>query len=239
MKCVIFCGGKGTRMGHMGEILPKPLLKVGDKPILIRIMNHYASYGVKDFILCLGFLGEKIRDYFSINPSEYNIKMVDTGKDSNKTERLFKVKNLLENEETFFVSYGDDICNVNIRKLEEFHKKQGKIGTLTAIKLPNPYGVLEFDDIEPQIVSGFKEKPLMNEWINGGYFIFEKRFLDFIENGEELEKGIFEELSLNKEMVAFRHKGFWKSMNTMKDYIELNEMFEKKELDKIFKLGEN
>ncbi len=235
MKCVIFCGGKGTRMGESANGLPKPLLKVGDKPILVHIMNHYATYGVKNFILCLGFYGEKIKSYFSENPPDYSIQMVDTGEDSTKAERLFKVRDLLRGEDNFFVSYGDDLSNVNISELKNFHEKEGKSVTLTAIKLPNPYGVLEFDEVKPMIVSGFKEKPLMNEWVNGGYFVFKNRVLDFLYAGKDLEKEIFGELSRDKEIAAFRHAGFWKSMNTMKDHIELNELFESGELDKIFK----
>ncbi len=233
MKCVIFCGGKGTRMGV--NDLPKTLLEIGDKPILIKIMDHYASHGINEFILCLGFMGEKIKDYFLKNPSSYNIKLVDTGENSNKAERLLKVKQFLDKEERFFVSYGDDISNVNITELKKFHEKEGKCVTITAVRLPNPYGVLEFDDVKPVIVSGFKEKPIMSEWVNGGYFLFEKRVLEFLGEGKDLEKEVFEELSKKKEIVAFRHAGFWKSMNTMKDHLELNELFKTGELDKIFK----
>ncbi len=234
MKCVIFCGGKGTRMGSDVN-MPKPLLEIGNKPILLHIMDHYASHGITEFILCLGYMGSKIREYFDNNSLYYKIEMVDTGDNSNKAERLLKVKEFLSEEARFFVSYGDDISNVNITELIEFHKKEGKCVTLTAVKLPNPYGVLEFDDVKPVIVSGFKEKPIMNEWVNGGYFVFEKKIFELLSHGKELEKEVFEDLSRKKEIVAFRHAGFWKSMNTMKDNIELNEMFKNGELDKIFK----
>lgn len=231
MKCVILCGGKGIRM-PAGENVPKPLLKVGDKPILEHIMNHYAKYGVKNFILCLGYEGEKIRFHFFRNPSEYQIEMVDTGEDTNKAGRLLKIKHLID--DTFFVSYGDDLANVNISKLLALHKLQGKIATLSAVKLVHQYGILEISDFEPHIVSKFKEKPVMNDWINGGYFVFDKKIFDYIQEGEDLEKEVFHKLIEENNMVAYRHDGFWKSMNTMKDHIELNEMFISGEIQKIF-----
>ncbi|MDP4039341.1 MAG: sugar phosphate nucleotidyltransferase [Candidatus Pacearchaeota archaeon] len=237
MKCVIFCGGKGTRMGSSTEDLPKPLLNIGDEPILIKIMNHYASYGITNFILCLGFLGDKIRNYFKENPSKYNVEMISTGVDATKSERLLAVKEFLDTEDSFFVSYGDDLSNVDILELRKFHEKEGKLITLTAVKLPNPYGVLDFDDVDPRVVSAFKEKPIMNEWINGGYFVFDKRVFEYLEKGSDLEEGVFNTLSEKKEIAGFRHKGFWKSMNTLKDYVELNEMFKKGELNCLFREG--
>jgi glucose-1-phosphate cytidylyltransferase len=234
MKCVVFCGGKGIRMDGTASITPKPLLMIKSKPVLEHIMDHYAKYGVTEFILCLGYLGDKIRAYFESHSTPYRIEMIDTGDNSSKAERLLKVKNLLG--ETFFVTYGDDLSDVDISKVLEFHKSQGKIATLTAIRLPNPYGVLEIHDFEPHIISRFKEKPIMNEWINGGYFVFDKKIFNYIKDKEELEKEVFERLAAEKQIVAFRHPGFWKSMNTLKDHVELNELAEKGDL-RIFKNG--
>jgi glucose-1-phosphate cytidylyltransferase len=233
MKCAIFCGGKGTRMGSSSDELPKTLINVGNKPILEHIMDHYASYGITDFILCLGYQGDKIREYFSKNPSNYNVEMVETGEDSKKAERLLKVKDLVGDE--FFVSYGDDLSDVDLSKLLEHHKKEGKIATLTAVHLPNPYGVLELDEFEPHRITNFKEKPLMDDWINGGYFVFNKEIFNYIKEGEEIEKEVFDRLAKEKNLIAYRHSGFWKSMNTFKDSLELNEMFNNNELNNMFK----
>ena len=232
MKCVILCGGKGMRMGELTEHLPKPLLIVGDKPILEHIMDHYAKYGITEFILCLGHLGDKIKAYFKNKNTGYKIEMVDTGEKSTKAQRLLKVKDMVKEE--FFVSYSDDLSDVNISKLIEFHKKEKRIATLTAVRLNNPYGVIELDEFEPNIISNFKEKPTMKEWINGGYFLFDERIFDYIKENDELEKEVFEKLVKEKQIIAFRHQGFWKSVNNIKDYNELNEIFKNGKLGKIF-----
>ncbi|MBS3076680.1 NTP transferase domain-containing protein [Candidatus Pacearchaeota archaeon] len=232
MKCVILCGGKGTRMGYDGENMPKTLLKIGEKPVIEHIMDHYAKHGLNKFILCLGYGGEKIRFHFFRNPSKYQIEMVDTGEDTNKAQRLSKIKHLID--DVFLVSYGDDLADINISKLLKFHREQGKIATLSAIRVQNPYGILETDDFEPNMISDFKEKPIMQHWVNGGYFVFDKNIFEYIQEGDDLEKEVFHKLIKNKNIVAYRHPGFWKSMNTLKDVIELNEMSAKGELEKIF-----
>lgn len=232
MKTVILCGGKGTRMGENSEIIPKSLLKIGDVPMIEHIMNHYAHHNITEFVLCLGHLGEKIKDYFSKNPSDYKIEMIDTGKNTSKAQRLKKIKYLLG--DNFFVSYGDDLSDVNISSLREFHAKEGKIATLTAVRVPNPYGVLEFCADNQNLISNFKEKPLMNEWINGGYFLFNKKIFDYINQRDELEKEVFNKLVKEKQISAYKHQGFWKSMNSLKDYLELNSMFEEGKLNEMF-----
>jgi glucose-1-phosphate cytidylyltransferase len=242
---VILCGGKGTRMGESSESIPKPLLMVGNKPVLEHIMDHFAKYGINEFILCLGHLGEKIKNYFLSNPVNYMVEMIDTelveranaGLETTKAQRLLKVKSKIEGD--FFVTYGDDLSNVNISNLINFHKKENKIVTLTAVKLHNPYGVLELDEFEPNSISNFKEKPLMREWINGGYFIFNYKIFDYINETEDLEKEVFEKLVKEKQIVAYRHPGFWKSMNTIKDSIELNDMFKKGELQRLMGTDKN
>src|SRR3989344_1640426 len=231
MKCVIFCGGKGVRLNELSREIPKPLLKIGDKPVIEHIMDHYAKHGITEFILCLGYLSDKIKEYFNNHQTSYSIEMVDTGENSLKSERLRKVKHLLG--DVFFVSYGDDLCNVDIKKLIDFHNKEKRVATLTAVRLPSSYGTLELHDFEPHLVSTFREKPLINEWINGGYFIFDKGIFDYIKDGDELENEVFDKLAKDKQLAAFRHGGFWKSINTLKDHIDLNEMFNKGELNKV------
>ncbi len=221
MECVILCGGKGTRMGESSEEIPKPLMKIGDKPIIEKIIDHYAKYGVNEFILCLGHLGDKIRDHFSKNKTKYQIDLVDTGENSSKSERLIQIKDKLG--ERFFLSYGDDLSDVNIEDLVKFHKSHGKIATVTAVKIANPYGVIKIDSLG--MVKQFEEKPLMDNWINGGYFIFEKKIYDFLEKDSDLEKITLKKIAGNNNLAGYKHDGFWKSMNTLKDYLEFNELY--------------
>jgi glucose-1-phosphate cytidylyltransferase len=233
MQVVILCGGEGARLLPKTEKIPKPLITIGEKPILWYIMKIYSKYHHTDFILCLGYLGNKIKEYFQKPENiedDWNITFVNTGLKNNKGERLKKVKDYIKNE-IFLVSYGDDISDVNINEVIEFHKKNNKIATLTAINPTFQFGVLEMNNNDEII--GFKEKPKLEYWINGGYFVFNKKIFNYIKEGWDLEKETFEALAKDRQISAFKHKGFWKSMNTLKDAIELNEMWKKNELKKI------
>jgi len=223
MQVVVLCGGKGTRLSEFTEQLPKPLIEVGGKPVLLRIMETYAHYGHKDFILCLGYKGDKIKEYFKNNKS-FNIDFVDTGLDSSKAERIMKAKDYVKGDD-FFVTYGDDLSDVDINKLLKFHLKNRKIVTLTAVDLLSPFGVLEVN--KKNEVVRFREKPKLDYLMNGGFYVFNKKIFNWIKKGHDLEKETFEELAKKKMICAFYHKGFWKSMNTLKDVMELNEMFAK------------
>lgn len=233
MQVVILCGGKGTRMWPHTEEIPKPLISVGGKPMLWHIMKIYSQYGHKNFILCLGSLGEKIREYFQ-NPEnaekDWDITFVETGLKSNKGERLKKAKEFIK-EDTFFVSYGDDLSDVNIRNLLQFHRKKNKIATLTAVNPISQFGILETNENDE--ITKFKEKPKLEHWINGGFFVFNKKIFDFMKDGWDLEKETFEELAKNRQICAFKHEGFWKCMNTFKDATELNELWRKGALKNI------
>src|SRR3989338_2288466 len=223
MQVVILCGGKGTRLSEYTEEIPKPLVEVGNKPILHHLMELYAHAGHKDFILCLGYKGEKIEEYFKDNRS-WNIKFIDTGENSTKAERLMKVKNEIK-ENTFLLSYGDDLSDVDINKVVDFHKKTDKIVTLTAVPLISPFGIIELN--KNNDVVQFKEKPKLSYLMNGGFYVVDKKIFDYIKPGYDLEKDVFEDLTKEKQIAAFRHNGFWKSMNTLKDVIELNELYNK------------
>jgi len=223
MEVVILCGGKGTRLSEYTTSIPKPMIEIGKKPILMYLMEFYASYGHKDFILCLGYKGEKIREFFKDN-KDWNIKFIDTGEESNKAERLAKVKDKIKGE-TFIVSYGDDLCDVNIDELIKFHNDKNKILTLTAVPMISPFGIIELD--KNNEVINILEKPRLKNLMNGGFYVMKKEIFNYIKSGYDLEKETFEELSKNKQIAAFKHDGFWKSMNTLKDAIELNEMHEK------------
>lgn len=233
MQVVILCGGVGTRLLPKTEKVPKPLIAVGGKPVLWHIMNIYSQYGHKDFILCLGYLGEKIIEYFK-NPEnvekDWNITFVDTGVNNKKGERLRRIKDYIK-DEIFLVSYGDDLSNVDINAVIEFHKKNNKIATLTAVNPIFQYGILETND-NGEIVE-FKEKPKLDHWINGGYFVFDRKIFDYIKEDWDLEKETFEMLAKERQISAFKHNDFWKSMNTLKDAVELNEMWEKGDLKKV------
>jgi len=223
MEVVILCGGKGTRLSEYTQSIPKPMIEIGKRPILMHLMEFYASYGHEEFILCLGYQGEKIREFFK-NNKDWKIEFAGTGEDSNKAERLTKVKDRIKGH-TFLVSYGDDLCNVNIDKLIEFHNANNKIVTLTAVPLVSPFGVIELNK-NNEVIS-FREKPKLAHFMNGGFFVMKKEVFNYIKPGYDLEKEAFEELAKKKQIDAFKHEGFWKSMNTLKDVIELNEMYEK------------
>ena len=223
MEVVILCGGKGTRLSEYTQFIPKPMIEIGGKPILMHLMEFYASFGHRDFILCLGYKGDKIQEHFK-NIKDWNIQFADTGENSNKAERLARVKNNIK-ASTFLVSYGDDITDVDINEIIEFHHKKNKIVTLTAVPLVSPFGIMELNKKDDVI--SFKEKPKLNHFMNGGFYAMKKEIFDFIKQGYDLEKETFEELAKQNEIAAFKHYGFWKSMNTLKDVIELNELYGK------------
>lgn len=222
MEVVILCGGEGTRLSEYTHKIPKPLVEIGGKPILWHIMKFYAHQGFNDFILCLGYKGEKIQEYFKDKP-EFKIKFVDTGLKSTKAERIKQIERYITNDD-FFVAYGDDLSNLDLKKLLEHHQNKSKIVTLTTIRPDSQFGILHLD--EEGIVKGFKEKPRLDNWVNGGFFIFNKKIFQYFKEGEDLEKEVFERLAKENQICAFKHEGFWKCMNTFKDTLELNKFWE-------------
>ncbi|MBO06276.1 MAG: glucose-1-phosphate cytidylyltransferase [Parcubacteria group bacterium] len=233
MQVVVLCGGKGTRLSELTKEIPKPLIEIGNKPILFHIMNAYSNHGYKDFILCLGYKGTMIRDYFNKNKNkDWNITFLNTGLETNKADRLKQTENFIK-EENFFLTYGDDLSNVDIKNLSEYHKKNKKIVTLTAVQLQSPFGILDLNDSNEVI--DFKEKPQLEYYMNGGYFVMNKKIFSYLKQGYDLEKEALKELAKENQIIAFLHKGFWKSMNTLKDVIELNEMWKSNQLKNILK----
>jgi len=234
MQTVILAGGMGTRMTEYTKTIPKPMVKVNGKPILIHIMKIYSNYGYNNFILSLGFKAEIIAKYFlnkkkislnklkkginvkkKINKVNCNIKMVYTGKNTLTGGRI-KLLNKHINSNTFMCTYGDGVSNINIKKLVKFHKKHGKMATVTAVRPMSRFGRL---DLKGNLVLKFKEKPQMDTgWINGGFFVFEKEFINLIKNYKTiLEKEPLEKASKTKNLVAFKHKKFWHCMDTKRD----------------------
>ena len=221
MKTVILCGGYGTRLSEETAIKPKPMVKIGGKPILEHIMNIYKYYGYNQFVLALGYKSEYIKKFYK---NKKNIELVYTGKDTKTGGRLLRLKNYLKNEKTFMLTYGDGVSNVNIKQTVRFHKRHGKIATITAVRPPVRFGELK---ISRNKVKSFKEKPQVGQgWINGGFFIFNNKVLNFIRNDQTmLEKEPLEKLTKTGQLMAFEHKGFWKCMDTMRDKILLNKLW--------------
>jgi len=226
MKVVILAGGFGTSLSEYTKTIPKPMVKVGGKPIIFQIMKLYAKYGFNDFYIALGYKGEIIKNFFKKKFYNWNVTLVDTGKKTMTGGRLKKMKNLFGKNETFMMTYGDGLSNVNIKKLLTFHKKNKKLVTLTAVRPPARFGVIK---LKGNFVNYFKEKSKMDEgWINGGFFVMNAKFLNFIKNSQTfLEKEPLETATKQKQLAAFKHRGFWQCMDTKRDKDKLDEILKK------------
>ncbi len=237
MKVVILAGGVGTRLAEETEVRPKPMVEVGEKPILWHIMKHYSHYGFNEFVVALGYKGEIIKRFFlehsalhssfSIDlktgkvivgeemPENWLVHLVDTGLESSTGGRIARVRNYLDNE-TFMLTYGDGVSNVNLNALLALHKKCGRIVTLTAVRPPARFGGLVFDG---NSVISFIEKPQIGEgWINGGFMVMEPKIFDYIEgDATNLEGHILERLAVEGQLAAYHHEDFWQCMDTLRD----------------------
>ena len=223
MKVVILCGGEGLRLRELTDKIPKPLIEIGGKPILWHIMKIYAHYGHSDFILCLGYKGDKIKEYFDNNGHEFgSVAFVDTGLNTTRAERLKKVEKLIDSND-FFLAYGDDVSDVDINSVLDFHVKNKRMATITSVKLISQYGILKLNGKNE--ITGFEEKPVLDYWINGGFFVLNKKIFSYIKSGMELDQ-VFGNLANKRQVCAFKHDGFWQSMNTLKDVKELNDIWE-------------
>ena len=220
MKIVILAGGLGTRISEYTKIIPKPMIKVNKKPLIYYIMKHYANYGFKDFYIALGYKGHIIKKYFEKKNFGWNINLIDTGQKTMTGGRLKRLKRYLGNE-PFMLTYGDGLSNVNIKKLLNFHKKNKKLVTLTAARPPARFGAIK---ILGNKVKYFKEKSKLDEgWINGGFFVMQPEFLDYIKNDQTfLEREPMELLTKRNQLVAFKHDDFWQCMDTKRDMDNLN-----------------
>jgi len=246
MKVLILAGGYGTRLSEETHLKPKPMLEIGGKPILWHIMKSYSYYGFNDFVLLLGYKGYYIKEYFANyflhqsdvtidlknnnmeihnNTSEpWKVTLIDTGVDTMTGGRVKRAKEFIDNE-TFMLTYGDGVSDVNIKKLVDFHKKNNTKLTMTAIQPAGKFGAL---DIGTNLVSEFKEKPINSEnWINGGFMVCEPSILDLIEsNSTVFEQYPLQTLASSGELSAYKHRGFWQCMDTLRDKIKLNEMWD-------------
>ena len=225
MKIIILAGGFGTRLSEYTDTIPKPMIKIGDKPMLWHVMKIYAKYGFKDFYVALGHKGEIIKKYFSKNFFDWNINLIETGQNTMTGGRLKRLKDIIGNE-TFMLTYGDGLSNINIKKLLEFHRKHKKLVTLSVVRPPARFGVVKLED---DCVSYFKEKSKLDEgWINGGFFVMESKFFNYIKNDETyLEREPLETLCKEKQLFAFKHSDFWQCMDTKRDLDRLQLLYSK------------
>ena len=222
MKVVILAGGFGTRISEYTKTIPKPMIAINKKPILIYIMEHYAKFGFKEFYIALGYKGHIIKKYFQNKKFKWDVKLINTGLNTMTGGRLKRLKKYLK-EETFFLTYGDGVSNVNVKKLLSFHKKNKRLVTLTAVRPPARFGAIKLSGNKVKV---FKEKDIMDEgWINGGFFVMEPKFLDFIKNDKTfLEKEPLEKASKAGQLFAYKHEGFWQCMDTKRDKDKLEKI---------------
>lgn len=224
MKVAILVGGRGSRLGD--HSVPKALVEIGGKPILWHIMKLYAAQGFNDFVLCLGFGGGMIQDVFSLEQPEgwaekgWNIEFVDTGLDTPTGGRIKKIASHVDGR--FMATYGDGVARIDLEKLLSHHMSAGRLATITCARSTLPFGIVEVSDSR---VVGFHEKPPMTEWINGGFFVFEPAVFDFLAEDSVLETEPFERLAKEEQMTAFFLEDFWACMDTYKDALLLNDLW--------------
>ena len=228
MKVILLAGGFGTRLSEHTKIIPKPMINIAGKPMLLHIMKLYAKYGYKDFYIALGYKGEVIKKFFNKKFFDWNINLIETGESTMTGGRLKRLKKYIGNE-TFMMTYGDGLSNVNLNKLLKFHKKNKKLVTLTAVRPPARFGAIK---IKGHHVTYFKEKSKLDEgWINGGFFVIEPEFIKFIKNDNTyLEREPLEKVTKKKQLAAFKYEGFWQCMDTKRDRDKLNKILISKKI---------
>jgi len=246
---IILAGGKGMRLLEETEFKPKPMIEIGGKPILWHIMKIYAHYGYRDFILALGYKGDYIKDYFlkqkyyesdfslntkdgeisnvipnnSFEKDEFNIVFADTGLETPHGERVLKLKKYILGD-LFMVTYGDGVGNIDIDKLVNFHKSKGVIATITGVHPTSRWGLMNTD--ENDIITQFSQKPMLYDYVNGGFMVFKKEFLDILKEGDMIEDALAR-LIPKKQLALYKHEGFWYGMDTYKDFLYLNDIWNK------------
>lgn len=247
METVIMCGGKGTRLREETAIKPKPMVEIGNRPILWHIMRRYAMFGFKDFILPLGYKGEVIKQYFhdyrfqnrdfTINLKsgdttlhagsceDWNVTLCDTGQETLKGGRLKRVAKHIRGDR-FMVTYGDGLADINLASLLDFHTRSGAIGTFTGVRMPSRFGAVK-TGADGKILS-WEEKPVLDEYINCGFFVFERGFLDYLDEDEscDLEREPMQRLAAEGKLAMYPHPGQWQCMDTLRDSIRLNELWD-------------
>lgn len=247
MKVVLFCGGLGTRIREYSENIPKPMVPIGHQPILWHVMQYYSQYGHRDFILCLGYKANAVKDYFlnykqatnndcvvshfgkkvellGERPADWRVSLVDTGIWRNIGQRLVAVRHLVQDEEIFLANYSDGLTDAPLPEMIDRFKKSGKIGCFIAVHPPLTFHLAEFD--ESGAVQRLRASQEAGIWINGGYFIFRSKIFDYIRDGDELVDQPFKRLIECGELMAYKYEGFWRAMDTLRDRQLLEEMIE-------------
>ncbi len=248
MKVVILAGGLGTRLSEETDLKPKPMVEIGGKPILWHIMKIYSCYGINDFVICLGYKGFMIKEWFAnyflhnsdvtiklknneiklhnTQTEDWTVSLIDTELNTQTGGRLKRVKDYL-GDETFMFTYGDGVANINIEELIKFHKSNGKLATMTSVQPPGRFGAIELK--ENKIVNFYEKPPGDNTWINGGFFVLEPKVINYIKDDETIwERSPLENLAKEDQLMAYKHRGFWKPMDTLRDNRELNTLWESK-----------
>ena len=250
MKIVLLAGGLGTRMREETEYRPKPMVPIGGKPILWHIMKYFSTFNLEDFVVCTGYKGEIISEYFKdfktmnmdftihlgedskiithgdLQESQWRVTIAYTGAKTMTGGRLFKVQKYLNNE-TFLCTYGDGLADIDVNELVNFHKAHGKIATLTTVRPTSRFGVLDLR--EDNSVSSFKEKPQAEGWINAGFFVFEPQIFDFLNNESVLEADPLSRLANANQLVAYKHSGFWQPIDTYREIQMMNDLWDAEE----------
>ena len=238
MKTIILAGGKGTRISEYTKVIPKTMIRIQNKPILIHIIKHYSKFGFKDFYIALGYKKNVVLNYFknfkkidkpfnfTLDKKKFSITLSDTGENTFTGGRLKRMRKFINKSEDFMFTYGDGVSNVNLKKLSNFHKKNRKMVTVTAVRPPARFGEIT---LKKNIVASFKEKPQVKSgWINGGFFVAKYQFFEFIKGDKTiLEKEPLEKVAKKNQLCALRHKSFWKCMDTSRDKKVLEEIFKK------------
>ena len=228
MKCVILAGGYGTRISEESHIKPKPMIEIGGKPILWHIMKIYSAHRINDFIICCGYKGDQIKEYFSKYEyaddiaKKWDVQLVDTGEDTMTGGRLKRIKDHID--DTFCATYGDGVSDIDINRLISYHKEKKSLATLVAIHPPERFGVL---NLSGDYVTEFHEKHRgESSWINGGFFVFEPKIFDYLQDDSTvLEKTPLETLAKEQQLTAFKHNGFWYPMDTLRDKSHLEKLW--------------
>jgi glucose-1-phosphate cytidylyltransferase len=248
MKVVLFCGGLGTRIREYSEAIPKPMIPVGHQPILWHVMQYYSHFGHTDFVLCLGYKASVIKEFFLSNKpqsyadcivsgsgskvemlgppeKEWNVSLIDTGLWRNIGERLWAVRDFVKDEEIFLANYSDGLCDANLDELIRLFKKSGKLACFLAVHPPLTYHLVDMDDAGA--VRGMRSWERADFWVNGGYFLLRPKIFEYMREGEELVVEPFQRLADENQLMAYRHKGFFRSMDTLKDHQALEDMVER------------
>jgi glucose-1-phosphate cytidylyltransferase len=225
VKVVILCGGRGTRLQEQTQSIPKPLVEIGGKPIVWHVIQLYASYGLGDVVLACGYKGEMIADFVAEAewPGDVSVDCLDTGSDTPTGGRIKRLEPVVGGER-FCATYGDGLSDVDLQAVLAFHGEHGALATMTVVRPELQFGVTEVDG-DLGLVTGFREKPRSEHWINGGFFVFEPGVFEYLSDSSVLEREPLEGLAADGQLHAFQHTGFWECMDTYKDAVQLNDLW--------------